>query len=121
MTQPIRYTIDHVDAMIRATQGVKKGLRASGKLDEFNRPTTPAPPSAKPKVDPPTHKAWCVKCKGSKTIQTADIKDTPNGAGRAIGPCPDCGTSTHAFMSQVDTKRLRSQMQSASQGYAYPV
>jgi hypothetical protein len=121
-SEPVRYTVDHMDGLIRANQKYKAALRGQGHLDPFMNPVPPAPPpdpSALP--DPVSHDAYCVKCKAPKKVLTKDIQMHDNGAGRAIGHCPTCGTATHKFMKGQDATKLKSDLDSAKAAYAYPV
>lgn len=123
MSEPLRYTIDHVDALIRANQKYKSSLRRTGRLDEFMRPVSPAKPAAAgaKKPEPVTHEAFCVRCKAKKIVETKKIDPTERGVHHSVGTCPDCGTSVHSFHNAADGKRLADALASASASYAYPV
>lgn len=125
MTESVRYSIAHMDGLIRANQKRKDLLRKAGRLDEFNRPV--APPTLKStsedkKAKGVPHKAYCLKCKSTKDVETKEIRDTPQGrAGHVVGTCPDCGTETHAFKKRTEADQLKQALASASASYAYPV
>ncbi len=121
MAEPLRYTIDHIDRMIRVNQQRKEDMRKRGKLDEFNRPVPP-PPAVKGKAPTPvTHEAYCLKCKSKKQVETSEVHETPKGAGRAVGKCPDCGSVTHSFKKAEEAKSLKGAMASAKATYSYAI
>lgn len=122
--EPVRYTVGHMDALIRSSQRYKATLRSAGVLDHFNNPVPPAPapdPSADPRPEPVSHDAYCVKCRAPKKVLTKEIQMHDNGAGRAVGHCPTCGTAVHKFMKGADAQKLKSDLESAKAAYAYPV
>jgi len=43
-------------------------------------------------------KAYCMKCKAERTIQTVQIVMTKNGRPAANGTCPVCGTKMFKFL-----------------------
>jgi hypothetical protein len=123
--EPVRYSIEHVDGLIRASQRYKMTLRSQGVLDHFMNPVPapkPAPAGKQSELpEPVSHQAYCVKCKAPKKVLTKDIQMHDNGAGRAVGHCPTCGTATHRFLKGTDAVKLKSDLDSAKASYAYPV
>ena len=43
-------------------------------------------------------KAYCMKCKAERTIQSVQIVMTKNGRPAANGACPVCGTKMFKFL-----------------------
>lgn len=106
MAQPIRYTAETMDALIHQSHKYKQSLRKSGHLDKFSNPVQPQTPGAQ-KPEPVTHDAYCLKCRTKRTVETEKVEKHTNGAGRAVGKCPNCGTMTHAMKSGADAKKLQ--------------
>jgi len=46
--------------------------------------------------------AYCLKCKTTRTIATADEHVNARGTRMAQGPCPVCGTTVTKFLPKAD-------------------
>ncbi|MBI2608125.1 MAG: hypothetical protein HYW47_00815 [Deltaproteobacteria bacterium] len=46
--------------------------------------------------------AYCVKCKGMKTMSEAEQVTMKNGRPAVKGKCPDCGTGMYKILSPKD-------------------
>jgi hypothetical protein len=115
MSNPIRYSADDVDDMIRTTQRHRAKLIQAGHIDHFGREVHPQAPKAgdAKAAEPVTHDAYCVKCRQPRTVQTKKLHPAAKGrAARAEGDCPVCGTTTHAFKAEGDAKKLSDALQS---------
>jgi hypothetical protein len=47
-----------------------------------------------------TIEAYCVKCKEKRTVEEQGRAEMKNGALRAYGQCPTCGTNVSRMMSK---------------------
>jgi hypothetical protein len=95
-----------MDEAIRLTQRHRKNLISAGHIDHFGRPVTPQQPQ-QAAVEPVTHSGHCMKCQTKVDALTQSVEDHPNGAKRAVGKCPTCGTGVHAFMKATDGQKLQ--------------
>lgn len=95
-----------MDAMIRVTQKHRSNLVAAGHIDHFGRAVTPPAPSAAAAPEPVTHEGYCLKHGKKVKVQTESVVDHSNGAKRAVGKCPECGTPVHTLMSAAKGQQL---------------
>ena len=47
--------------------------------------------------------AYCVKCRTTRTVKDATVKEAANGRRMAQGACPVCGTKVTRFLSSKKT------------------
>ena len=47
--------------------------------------------------------AYCVKCRKTRTVKDATVKEAANGRSMAQGTCPVCGTKVTRFLSSKKT------------------
>ena len=46
---------------------------------------------------------YCVKCRTTRTVKNATVKEAANGRRMAQGICPVCGTNVTRFLSSKKT------------------
>lgn len=108
---PVQHTVASMDEMIRTVAKHRGKLMKQGHIDHFGQIVRPqAQEAAQP--EPVTHDSYCLKCKGKKKVETKKVEVHSNGAHRAVGPCPDCGTETHAMKSADEGKKLKDALES---------